>query len=86
MDKQDSGLIRYFTFIFVLAITCGFYEPSQTCLCKELNKVNHDSLPEKLQNYSPMGGSLSFNSTMTASGTAMASVSPSMEYFESDVS
>lgn len=88
MIKQDSSvLIGFFTLILVISISCSFPKPSETCFCKELMNVNQYSLPEKPQNYSPIQlSSFSFTSIVTASGTAMASISPSAEFWESDVS
>ena len=90
MNKQFCPVpIGYFTIgtlLLATTITCGFPRTSQTCLCDELNKVNQGSLPEKPQNYVSMWGPVNFDSTMTASGTALASVSPSAEFLESDVS
>ena len=88
MIKQySSTLIGFFTLILVISISCSFPKPSETCFCKELMNVSQYSLPEKPQNHSPIQlSSLSFNSMMTASGTAMASVSPSPEFWESDMS
>lgn len=88
MNKQDSALVGYFTFILVLTITCGFSKPSQNCWCKEFNNVNQFSLPEKTLNNFSMWGPVNFDSTMTASGTVSELVSPSSspEFFGSDVS
>jgi hypothetical protein len=90
MDKHFYPVpVGYFTIgtlLLATTITCGFPKPSRICLCDELNKVNQNSLPEKPQNYISMGGPINFDSTMTASGTALASVSPSAEFLESDVS
>lgn len=84
MNKQDSGaLVGYFTLILVLTVNCGFYPSSNTCFCKELKKVDQDSLPENLNNHSPIWNTSNYFSIMTASATtSLVSPSPSIEFDE----